>query len=128
GLAPTTGLVTELSDFKPLNLTPMDRMVFGGHELRSETTLEHSALELRDGPRIIGHELCAALKEDYAQIDRDIRPATAIGCGSTIRKLSKSAVLDDSMTPKLIVEQVQSDIADFKKRHELRRVVAINLA
>jgi myo-inositol-1-phosphate synthase len=128
GLSPTTGLVTELSDFKPLHLTPLDRIVFGGHELRSDTTLDSAARELRDGPRIIPHEIHAALKEDYAQIDRDIKPATTIGCGKTIRNLSRQGVLDDSMTPKLIVEQIQADIADFKKRHELRRVVAINLA
>ena len=128
GLSPTTGLVTELSDFHALKLLPLDRMVFGGHELRSETTLEQSARELRDGPRILSHELHASLKDDYAQIDRDIRPATAIGCGKTIRNLSAQTVLDDSMTPKLVVAQIQADIADFKKRHELRRVICINLA
>jgi myo-inositol-1-phosphate synthase len=128
GLAPTTGMVSELSDFKPLNLAGIDKLVFGGHELRSETTLLQSAKELRDGPRIIPPDLFDALKDDYAQIDRDIRQATAIGCGKTIRGLSKGTVLDDSMTPKLLVEQIQADILDFKKRHELRRVVAINLA
>ena len=128
GLSPTTGLVTELRDFKALKLAPLDRLVFGGHELRSETTLQKSALELRDGPRILSYELVAALKEDYAAIDQNIRQATTIGCGKTIRGLSGSGVLDDSMTPKLVVAQIQADIADFKKRHELRRVVCINLA
>src|SRR5579862_6787457 len=101
GLAPTTGMVSELSDFKALHLTGIDKLVFGGHELRSETTLLQAAKELRDGPRIIPPDIYDALKEDYAQIDKDIRQATTIGCGSTIRSLSKGGVLDDSMTPKL---------------------------
>jgi len=128
GLSPTTGLVTELSDFHALGLAAIDRLIFGGHELRSETTLYQAAQELRDGPGIIPHPICEALKDDYEQIDRNIRPATAIGCGRTIRKLSHGPALEDSMTPKLIVEQIQADIADFRKRHELRRVIVINLA
>jgi myo-inositol-1-phosphate synthase len=128
GLAPTTGLVTELRDFQPLDLLALDNIVFGGHELRAETTLYQSAKELHEGPGIIPYALVEALKEDYAQIDRNIRPATAIGCGKTIRSLSSSDALEDSMTPKLIVSQIQDDIADFKKRNELRRVIVINLA
>ena len=128
GLSPTTGLVTELSDFKALELAGIGNLVFGGHELRADTTLLACARELRDGPGIIPYPTCEALKEDYESIDRDIRPATAIGCGKTIRGLSRSGALEDAMTPKLIVEQIQADILDFKKRHELRRVVVINLA
>ena len=128
GLAPTTGLVTELSDFKPLNLISLDRLVFGGHELRAETSLAQSARELNEGPGIIPSSLLVALRDDYAQIERDIRPATAIGCGKTIRALTSSPVLEDSLTHRLIVEQLQADMADFKKRHELRRLVVLNLA
>jgi myo-inositol-1-phosphate synthase len=128
GLAPSTGMVTELSDFSALPLTPLDKLVFGGHELRSDITLRDAAKELRDGPKIIPYEIYEALQSDYAEIDANIRPATAFGCGKTIRKLSQTAAMEDSLTPRLIVEQIQSDIADFKKRHELRRVVVINLA
>ncbi|MFH0939092.1 MAG: inositol-3-phosphate synthase [Planctomycetota bacterium] len=128
GLAPTTGLVTELADFKPLNLISLDRLVFGGHELRSEITLAQAARELNEGPGIISQSLYDTLQADYARIDRDIRPATVIGCGKTIRSLSPSATLEDSMTPKLIVEQLRADMLDFKKRHELRYLVVINLA
>jgi myo-inositol-1-phosphate synthase len=128
GLAPTTGLVTELSDFRTLGLADLRNLVFGGHELRTDTTLYQSARELHEGPGIIPYALCETLKDDYAQIDRNIRPATAIGCGKTIRGLSQSSALEDTLTPKLIVEQIQADIADFKKRNELRRVIVINLA
>lgn len=128
GLAPTTGLVTELSDFKALNLVPLDRLVFGGHELRSDSTLKKSAQELHDGPGIIPHALLAPLQEDYESIDKDIRQATAIGCGNTIRGLTKDAALEDSMTVKMIVEKIQADIKDFKQRHELRRVIVVNVA
>ena len=34
GVIPTSGLVTELSDFKDLDLVRFDQMVFGGHEIR----------------------------------------------------------------------------------------------
>lgn len=128
GLAGTTGMVTELSDFKALNLAGMDRLIFGGHELRAETTLHGAARELHEIPGILPFSLVEALKDDYAQIDSNIRPATAVRCGQTIRNLSKSGTLEDSLTPKLIVEQIQADIRDFKKRHELRRVVVVNLA
>ena len=128
GLAPKTGLVTELSDFQALNLIPLDRLVFGGHELRSDSTLPKSAQELHDGPGIIPHALLAPLKEDYESIDKNIRQATAIGCGNTIRGLTQDAALEDSMTVKMIVEKIQADIKDFKQRHELRRVIVVNVA
>jgi len=128
GLAPTTGLVTEVSDFKPLGLVDLQRLVFGGHELRSEVTLSGAAHELRDGPGLLPPKLVAALEDDYAEIDKDIRPATAIGCGSTIRKMTGCSPLEDTLTPALLVEQLASDIADFRRRHELRRVVVVNLA
>jgi myo-inositol-1-phosphate synthase len=37
GIIPTSGLVTELSDFKDLGLVRFDQMVFGGHEIRATT-------------------------------------------------------------------------------------------
>ncbi|MGD0088728.1 MAG: inositol-3-phosphate synthase [Planctomycetota bacterium] len=128
GLAPAQGLVTELSDFKPLGLAGLDKLVFGGHELRSQVTLLQAAAELRDGPRLLPAALVDALREDYAEIDRDIRPATALGCGETIARLAQGAKLEDALTAKLIAEQLQADIADFRRRHELRRVVVVNLA
>ncbi|HEY3321098.1 MAG TPA: inositol-3-phosphate synthase [Planctomycetota bacterium] len=128
GLAPTTGLVTELSDFHALKLAGIDKLIFGGHELRSEVTLQQAADELRDTARILPAPLVEALREDYAAVDKNIRMATAIGCGQTVRKLTAGPALEDSATVKLIVEQLQADILDFKKRHELRRVIVLNLA
>ena len=128
GLAPATGLVTELSDFAPLGLVGLERLVFGGHELRSAVTLLQAAEELRDGPGLLSPALVGALKEDLVEIDRDIRPGTAEGCGNTIRHLAQGPTLEDALTAKLIVEQLKADIADFKRRHELRRVVVVDLA
>jgi len=128
GLAAATGLVTGLSDLEPLGLVGLGQLVFGGHELRSGITLLQAAEELRDGPGLLSAALVGALKEDYAEIDRDIRPATALGCGETIRRLAQGSKLEDALTAKLIVEQLKADITDFKRRHELRRVVVVNLA
>jgi myo-inositol-1-phosphate synthase len=128
GLSSATGLVTELEDFKPLKLIPLDRLVFGGHELRSEITLKQAASELNEGPGILSSALCSALQDEYDQIDRRIRPGAALGCGPTIRALTRASVLEDTLTPKLVAEQLQADLLDFKKRGELRRLVVINLA
>lgn len=127
GLAPSTGLVSEMADFKPLGLAACGDLVFGGHELRSEATLQQSAYELNEVPGILPRSLCDALKDDYAQADRNIRPGTALGCGPAIQGLSASAGMD-ARTPKQAVEHMQADMQEFKKRNGLRRMVVINLS
>ena len=127
-LAPKTGLVTEMADFQPLHLAGLDSLVFGGHEIRTEVSLLEAARQLRDVPGIISYPLFSALETEYAQIDQNIRPGTALGCGPTIRGLTKAALLEDELRPKAVVARLRADLADFQRRNALKRVVVLNLA
>ncbi|MCX7806897.1 MAG: inositol-3-phosphate synthase, partial [Planctomycetota bacterium] len=68
------------------------------------------------------------VRDDLAEIDRNIRPGTAIGCGQTIRRLTKGPVLEEDMSPRAVVARIRADMSEFRDRNGLDGVVAVNVA
>jgi myo-inositol-1-phosphate synthase len=109
-LVPPTGLVSMHEPFESLPLAPVERMVFGGHDLAARPLVEAARALHRDlGP--LSPELVAAVEEDLAAVEERLRPAPQRTAGA--RKF---------------VEQVRRDLESFRRAEGVSRVVVINLA
>jgi myo-inositol-1-phosphate synthase len=126
-LMDTSGLVSALPEFAPLELAGFDQFVLGGHEIR-DLTLSDEALRLAS-ERAIDASTVAAVREDLEEIDRDIRPGTLVNVGQVIEQLAgEDAKGIGKETPMAAVERVQADLKEFAKRRELDEVIVVNIA
>ncbi len=108
GLAAPTGCVTEQPDFAGAGLPGLGELVFGGHDV-AETCLPKRAEQLaRSG--VLPDRLPELVHDDLVTADAEIRPGIG-GPGSGSQ-----------------VEQVAADLAAFRERRALDRVVMINVA
>lgn len=122
-----TGLVTELPEFRALDLLPLDKLVFGGHDVR-RLEVYTRALEIARTERTFGPDLLAALKDELAAVSANIRSGTALNCGQVVRAMADQAVADRAESPAAAAERIGRDMAEFQRRHGLRDVVVVNLA
>lgn len=112
GLLPPTGCVTELPGMAGVPLPGWDELVPGGHDI-STTPLPKRAEELVRGG-VLPHHLLAPLREGLHAADADIRP----GYHPATEQGSQAAAAG----------RLAADIAAFRERHGLARVVVINVA
>ncbi|MEV4276109.1 inositol-3-phosphate synthase [Actinoplanes xinjiangensis] len=108
GLAAPTGCVTELPDLRSPALPGFGDLVFGGHD-PSPVPLTKRAEALADAG-VVPASLVAAVHTELTTVDADIRP------------LPQAAT--QAATAGLIV----ADLVEFRERHDLDRVVVINVA
>ena len=108
GLAPATGCVTELPEFRVAGLADLGDLVFGGHDLVA-TPVTKKAEELA-AAGVVPAALVAALHTTLSGLDADIRPVPA---GET-----------QAVTAALLA----ADLAAFRDRHGPDRVVVINVS
>jgi myo-inositol-1-phosphate synthase len=109
GLVPPVGLATAAPPLSSLPLVGFDRVVFGGHEV--------AAHSLADAGRALVAEgiLPAAVVDDpsvqavIAAAEAERRPGVTVGTGAEL-------------------DRVRSELADFRERHQLDRVVMLNVA
>jgi len=127
-LAPPDGLVTELEDFRGLDLAPLGGIVLGGHEIRNKTTLLEEARITAERAGSMDNGMIDRLADDLRVADAHIRPGTATGCGRTIEGLADGELLEERMTLSEIVARIRTDVEDFKRANNLDRVVVVNIA
>ncbi|HWS33923.1 MAG TPA: inositol-3-phosphate synthase [Actinoplanes sp.] len=108
GLAPATGCVTELPEFHDAGLAGFGDLVFGGHD-PATVPLTKKAEQLGDAGVVPG-ALVRAVHDDLAGADAEIRP------------------VPDGATPAQVAARIAADLADFRQRHHLDRVVVINVS
>jgi myo-inositol-1-phosphate synthase len=130
GLAPATGCVTEQDDFAAAGLPALGELVFGGHDL-AETCLPKRAEQLaRSG--VLPERLPALIQDDMAAADAEIRPGIGGGPGlDSEAGAGAGAGAGAEAGPRTLVEAagaLAADIAAFRERHRLDRVVVINVA
>jgi len=126
GLASETGLVSTLPDFSHLPFPEWGQFVVGGHEIR-DAKLPDEALRLHRESRVIDPATLAACREDLEQTDRNIRPGILWNVGPTIRQLAPEEAAEEK-NPRDAIERVQTDLAEFRREHDLDEVVVVNLA
>ncbi|MEU4510486.1 inositol-3-phosphate synthase [Nonomuraea wenchangensis] len=107
GAATSQGCVSESPGF-PGGLAPLAGLVFGGHDI-TETSLPKRAEQLgRAG--VIAPDLAELLASDLDAVDAEIRPGHVAGHGGR----AAARLIDD--------------IAGFRARHGLDRVVVVNVS
>ncbi|MET8988183.1 inositol-3-phosphate synthase [Nonomuraea wenchangensis] len=107
GAATSQGCVTESPGF-PGDLAPLAGLTFGGHDI-TETSLRKRAEQLgRAG--VIAPDLPELLAADLDAVDAEIRPGHVAGHGGR----AAARLIDD--------------IAGFRARHGLARVVVVNVS
>jgi myo-inositol-1-phosphate synthase len=127
GLAPTTGLVTARSPLADLDLAPFDALVFGGHDVRPGTPLQAAGALARQG--VIPSHLVPATKDALDAYESRIRPGVAFGAGATVLALEgEGARLRRESGPAAALEALRQDLAEFRSRESLDRVVVVGLA
>lgn len=126
GLIDTTGLVSQLPDFKELQeLIPL-RFEFGGHEIRDlNFTAYDAALEHWNLNRHFDKSILDSIKNDLSKYRA--KKGTALNCGTGVQDFkNRSALEDDGLTLKEIVKRLESDILSFRDGHN--DTVMINVA
>ena len=111
-LAPPTGMVTLSEPFTEAGLVPLEELVFGGHDV-VETPLALRAARLVDGG-VIPPGLPEAVTEALAAVEADTRPGIGWHEART--------------EPRAAVDRAAADLREFRARHDLNRVVVINVA
>lgn len=112
GLAATTGCVTEGPDFAEAGLPALGELVFGGHDV-AETPIPKRAEQLAHAG-VVPVQLPDLVQADLAAADAEVRPGTAaIGAQRSQRETAEVLV---------------RDLRSFQKRHDLSRVVVINVS
>ncbi|MFF5219202.1 inositol-3-phosphate synthase [Micromonospora sp. NPDC000442] len=108
GLTGPTGCVTELPGVNSPALPAFADLVFGGHDVVA-TPIAKRAEALADAG-VLPARLVAALPEELAAVERELRPAPTAGT-----QADRAAAL-------------VRDLTAFRQRHELARVVVVNVA
>jgi myo-inositol-1-phosphate synthase len=102
--------VTELPELQPDGLPALGGLVFGGHDVSSHS-LPKRAEELAAGG-VVPPALVDAARAHLETVDAEVRPGHVAG----------------SATAAEAVERLARDIADFRDRHHLDRVVVVDVA
>lgn len=128
GIAPLTGLVSELPLFQNVPLANWDQFVVGGHEIR-QIGFQKAAQELAEKSNLFSTDLLANVADVLDQYDANVKQGTLINVGSTIENISS----DDAKkrmgeTPAVALKRIQEDLEQFQEEHQLDHVIVVNLA
>ncbi|HEY7486899.1 MAG TPA: inositol-3-phosphate synthase [Streptosporangiaceae bacterium] len=112
GLAPSTGCVTESADFVEAGLPGLGELVFGGHDVAETCSPKRAEQLARSG--VLPDRLPELVHDDLVAADAEIRPGIGAGQGSETQAETIAAIA--------------ADIAAFRERRALDRVVVINVS
>ncbi|MFJ5832506.1 inositol-3-phosphate synthase [Streptomyces sp. NPDC093089] len=111
GLVPPVGMVSELDDFAAAGLAPVDRLVFGGHDVTG-IPLPKRAEQLAVGG-VFRRSLLAVVEPALRAADREIRPGDRT---APDRPQQEAAAA------------LTEDIVAFRDRHGLGQVVVVDVS
>ncbi|TKK83724.1 myo-inositol-1-phosphate synthase [Herbidospora galbida] len=111
GLAAPVGLVSELPDFAQLPLAGFGELVFGGHDIVA-TPLAKRVEQLTTSG-VVPRDIAAAVLPEVTAVEAEIRDGVHV---------------EDAVPQLQVVERLAADIAGFRERHGLDRVVVINVS
>ncbi|MFF8960644.1 inositol-3-phosphate synthase [Streptomyces sp. NPDC014894] len=112
GLHPPTGMITETPPFAAARLPALASLVFGGHDT-DPCPLPKRAEHLT-AAGVLPHGLAAAVHAELAAADRAVRPG--------------GPQPGDTRTDDELIRRFAADIAGFRDRNRLARVVVVNVA
>lgn len=117
GLLPERGMISNDSDFDPLNMVPMDNLVFGGWDIRKT-----SLVEMARKQEVVSPSILEEIREELdnvpvwggasSNVDDHIKNVYSLQSGS-------SSLLEE-------IRNVSEKIEQFKQEHDVNRVVVVN--
>lgn len=125
GVIPTSGLVTELADFKDLDLVRFDQMVFGGHEIRKVDWVAAAEEFARDNG-VITPQILAAVRPALERHSKNLRPGVTLNSGAGVASIAPEAA-ERKSSLRGMVDQIKKDLAEFRAAHGLDQVVVVHL-
>lgn len=123
--AAAAGLVTAMEPFSDLALPGLDRMVFGGWDIRS-ADFEATVRAILDELRIPSDTLTPDAMSRIDRAGKNILPGVLSNCGSAIASLSDRE--DECPALSTVIAGLKDDIARFRDTNRLDRVVVVNVA
>jgi myo-inositol-1-phosphate synthase len=126
GKASTTGLVTELPEFKRAGLCKLDSLVFGGHEIR-KPDLVGELRALHDGSGLLSPELIRSVAPALRAVAKRVRPGTVVGCGKTVERMAELSVIT-AKSARLAANRIRRDLKEFQAKAKCERLVVVNLS
>lgn len=127
GLTQTTALVSELPEFKSLDLVDWKDLYLGGHEIRDLRSFDE-AMRMSTESRAIDSGLITKLKADFEKLDKAIKPGTVLNSGPTIEGLAMPWVRGKLEAPRETIDRLQSDLKKFASENKLDHVIVVNVA
>ncbi|MFI8526722.1 inositol-3-phosphate synthase [Promicromonospora sukumoe] len=119
GQSPPTGCVTAREPFASAGLPAFADLVVGGHDISAVTMTKRAECLVETG--MIGPRLLAATHDALERADAEVRPGYD----------PRTAHLQDGQEPEsqqAVAERLAADITSFQERHELARVVVVDLS
>ena len=110
GLVEPVGCVTELPPFAAAGLPRYADLVLGGHDL-APTAVDKRAELLADAG-VVSRVVVDAVRDELRAFDGEVRPGYDAGTAAQRRA----------------ADALAADLRDFRRRHELARVVVVNVS
>ena len=118
GLVEPRGAITESSDCAGLELAPLASLTFGGWDINRAPLSERVR-----GHRVVGTSTLDAIADDLDRIP--VEPGIVTNLDNTVRRLSRGPRLPE-LGYREAANRLLADIAAFRARHRLERVVVVN--
>ena len=126
-LIAATGLVSELPPFQDVGLVDPGAIVVGGHEVRTDTFRDTLA-DLHTRSDLFRPSVIHGCASHLDRAQANIKAGTLCGADATKGKLADRSGLVVERCPAEAVERLAADIIDFRRNHQLDRVVVVNVA
>ena len=124
GLAEPQGLATDTEIARDIAWRPVEKMVFGGHEIRT-SDYATAAAEIHSKTGSLPPELVQKLKRDLTAQSKNVVRGVMPNAGATIEKLADGKA--GRATLRQQVDKLRRDLRAFQRKHKLDRVVCVNL-
>ena len=115
------GLVTELDEFKSLDLCDLNSVVVGGWDI-----IAKPHLDCMRHHGVVDERLIERLEKENYKVD--VFNAPKVGITQHILEVDGVNKQDNVLTIKQAIEQITKDIETFKESNQLDRVVVVNLS
>lgn len=123
GLAPLRGVICTQPEFECLNLIPIDHIIFGGWDIKMG-----ALAEMVETHGIVAKEIVAGIKDELEQIE--IWPGPVVNLSDHVKRVyrlkEERGPQKEGTTHLATLSGLAQQIANFKLKHELERVVVIN--
>lgn len=126
GVSDTTGMVTAREPVASLALPDVEDLVFGGHDIRSQS-IEQTVEESHEAGGVPDRDTLEAVREDLREIDTRVNIGTARRCGAAVEALSDGELVEDG-TVRDVIDEIRSDYTAFVDEHDIDRLVVVNVA